>query len=108
MGMVVGADAALLAVAAVQFLAQPFQPPDRLGLQPAIGQFLDAVGQPALQVAAVERRRLAVEQVAPLRLQVRVVGVVFSAARRAGMGSGLSCGSPVSWSCMTALVGRIV
>jgi len=58
-------------VAAVEFLAQPLQPPDRLGLQPAIGEFLDAVGQPALQVAPVERRRLAVEQVPPLCLQLR-------------------------------------
>ena len=62
----VGADAALGSVAAVQFLAQPLQPPDRLRFQPAIGQFLDAVGQAAFKVAAVERRRLAVEQVAPL------------------------------------------
>gem|GEM_PF-6246264 len=45
----VGADAALLSVAAVQFLAQPFQPPNRLQLQPAIGQFLDAVGQAGLR-----------------------------------------------------------
>jgi hypothetical protein len=86
MGMRVGADAALLAVAAVELLAQPFQPPDRLGLQPAIGQFLDAVGQPALQVAPVERRRLAVEQVAPLRLQVwRRCGLQRGQARRDGI-----------------------
>ena len=57
----VEAHAALLPVTAVQFLAQPLQPPDRLRLQPAIGEFLDAVCQAAFQVAAVEWWRLAVE-----------------------------------------------
>ena len=36
---------ALRLAAAVQFLAQLLQPPHRLGLQAAIGQFLDAVGR---------------------------------------------------------------
>ena len=66
----VGANAALLALAAVQFLAQPFQPPDRLRFQPAKAEFLNAVGQPGFKVAAIERRRLAVEQLAPLRFQI--------------------------------------
>jgi hypothetical protein len=63
--------ASLCPVPAVQFLAEPFQSPDRLGLQPAIGEFLDAIGQAVFKVAPVEGRRLAVEQVAPLRLQLR-------------------------------------
>ena len=60
------------------------QPPDRLRLQPAIGQFLDAVGQPALEVAAVERRRLAVEQVAPLLPSARASA--WSSARPGARG----------------------
>src|SRR5690606_13041738 len=62
--------AALLLVTAVEFLAQPFQPPDRLRLQPAIGQFLNAVSQSGFKIAPVERRRLSVEQIAPLLLQL--------------------------------------
>ena len=67
---VVGADPAQDDVAAVELLAQRLQPGDRLGLQPAIGQFLDPVGQPALQVGPAERRRLLAEQLPPLLLQV--------------------------------------
>ena len=66
----VGADAALLFVATVQFLAQPFQSLDRLWFQAAISQFLDAVRETALQVTTIERWRLTVEQVAPLLFQV--------------------------------------
>ena len=54
----------------VELLAERLQPLHRLGLQSAIGQFLDAIGDTAFKVAAVERRRLAVEQVPPLLLQV--------------------------------------
>ena len=43
----------------------------RLGLQPAIGQFLDAVGEPAFQEAAVIGRRLGLEEIAPLLLEFR-------------------------------------
>ena len=72
---------------AVQFLAEPLKAPDRLRLQPAIGQFLDAVGQPAFEVAPVERRWLAVEQVAPLALQVgRRRGLERGQARGDGIG----------------------
>lgn len=71
--VLVGTDAALLLVAAVRFLAQPFQPPDRLRLQPAIGEFLDAISQ-------------AGSKVAPLLLQIGR-RVVLSAARRAGIRS---------------------
>ena len=38
----IGADAAHGDIAAIKLFAQGFQPPDRIGLQPAIGQFLDA------------------------------------------------------------------
>ena len=60
---------------------------DRLRFQPAIGEFLDAIGQPAFQIASVERRRLAVKQIAPLLASGRASSVLFSAARRAGIGS---------------------
>ncbi len=66
----IGTDAARGDIAAIKLFAQGFQPPDRIGLQPAIGQLLDAVGQPGFKVAAVKRRRFGFEQVAPLRLQV--------------------------------------
>ena len=58
-------------LAAVQFLAERLQPLHRLGLQPAVGQFLDAVGEPAFEEAAVVGRRLGVEEIAPLLLQLR-------------------------------------
>src|SRR5690606_8800541 len=67
----VGMETALFPVAAVQFLAQLLQPPDRLRLQPAIGEFLDAVRETALEVAPVERRRLGLEEITPLLLQIR-------------------------------------
>ena len=67
---VVGADPAKRDVAAVELLAQRLQPGDRLGFQAAIGEFLDPVGQPALQVGPAEGRRLLAEQLAPLLLQV--------------------------------------
>ena len=66
-GFQVGADAALLAVAAVQLFAEGFQPLHGFRLQAAISQFLDAVRQSALEIAAIERRRLAAEQFTPLR-----------------------------------------
>ena len=58
------------------------EPLDRLGLQPAIGEFLDAVGEPAFEEAAVVGRRLGLEEIAPLAFSSGV-GVVFSAATRA-------------------------
>src|SRR5690606_3238170 len=53
-----------------QFLAERLQVGDGLGRQAAIGQFLYPVRQPALDVAPVEHRRLPLEQVAPLLLQL--------------------------------------
>ena len=49
-------------VAAVELLAQRLEALDGLRLQAAVGQFLDAVGQPALQEAAIVGRRLGVEE----------------------------------------------
>ena len=66
----VGADAAEHDVAAVELLAERLQARPRLRLQPAVGELLDAVGEPALQVGPVEGRRLLAEQLAPLLLQV--------------------------------------
>lgn len=48
---------------------QPLEPAQGLGLQATVGQFLQAVGEPALEMAAVEGRRLGSEELAPLRLQ---------------------------------------
>ena len=56
--------------AAVELLGQRLEPLDRLGLQPAIGQFLDAVGQPAFQEAPVVERRLRLEEQLPLPAKV--------------------------------------
>lgn len=53
-GHQVGANAAFLAISAVKFLAKPLQAPDRLRLQPTIGQFLDPIGEAAFEIAPVE------------------------------------------------------
>ena len=63
--------AALHDVAAVQLLAHLLQPAHGLGLQPAIGQLLDPVGEPALEEGPVVGRRLGAEELAPLLLQLR-------------------------------------
>jgi hypothetical protein len=69
-------------VVAVVLLAEDLEPPQRLGLQPAVGELLDAVGDAVLEVAAVEGRRLGLEERAPLGFQLRIA-MVFSAAMRA-------------------------
>jgi hypothetical protein len=51
-------------------LAECYQPLHRLRLQAAVGELLDAVRQPALEVAAIEGWRLGFEELAPLLLQV--------------------------------------
>lgn len=85
----VEANSALLLVAAVQFFTQPFQPPNGLGFQPAISQFLDAIGQAGFKVAPIERRWLAIEQVTPLVLQVGCRGGLQCGEAR---GNGVMCG----------------
>ena len=57
--------------ATIQFLAEFLQPPDCFRLKAAIGQFLDAVRQSALEIPAIERRWLGLEQIAPLLLELR-------------------------------------
>ena len=77
---------------------------ERLGLEPAIGQFLNPVGQPAFEEAPVVGRRLGLEEIAPLAASDRGVGAVFRAATRAKNGVGhvrASCELGVG---MTALV----
>ena len=56
-------------VAAVEVLGNRLQPLDRLRLQPAIGEFLDAIGEPAFEESAIVGRRLGLEQIAPHRFQ---------------------------------------
>ena len=63
-------DAATGDVAVGELIAQRLEPPDRLRFQPAEGQLLDAVGQPALEKAAVVAGRLGTKELAPLRLQL--------------------------------------
>ena len=53
-----------------ELLAERLEPLHRLRLQPAVGQLLDAVGEPALEEAAVVAGRLGAEELAPLRLQL--------------------------------------
>ena len=76
---------------AIVLLSQHPKPLDGLFLQAAIGQLLNAIGQPAFQEAPVIGRRLGVEQCAPFGLQ--------GAARRALQGgqlgqNGISHGKP--------------
>ena len=54
-----------------QLLAQRLQPFDGLRFQPAIGQFLNPIGEPAFQEPAIVGWRLLVEEIAPLLLQIR-------------------------------------
>ena len=68
-------------IAAVQFLGQLAQPLHGLGLQPAVGQFLNSIGEPVFEKASIVRRRLGLEEIAPLLLQ-RGIGSVFRAATR--------------------------
>ena len=74
--------ACAVAVAAVELLAERLQPLDRLRLQPAVGQFLDSIGEPAFQEAAVVGRRLGSNRSRHIAFSAGV-GVVFSAATRA-------------------------
>ena len=65
-----------------QFLAQLLQPPHRLGLQPAIGEFLDPVGEAALEVPAIEGGGSLSNSCRHCSFSFGV-GVVFRAASRA-------------------------
>jgi hypothetical protein len=62
---------AALRLPSVKLLGQRCKPGPGLWLQPAIGEFLDAVGEPGLEEGAIVGRRLRLEEVAPLLLQVR-------------------------------------
>ena len=68
--LLTGTDAAHDRVAAIDLATQRLEALDRLRLQSAIGQFLDPVGETAFEEAPVVGRRLAVEQITPLPLQV--------------------------------------
>src|SRR3954470_3750215 len=57
-------------IATVELFAQLSELLNRLRLEPAIGQFLDAVGEPMLQEAPVVERWLGFEEIAPLLLQL--------------------------------------
>ena len=67
-------------LAAVELLAERLQPLDRLGLQPAVGQFLDPIGKPALEEAPVVGRRLGVEERRAIAPSGRACDAVLRAA----------------------------
>ena len=96
-------------IAAVELFGEVAEALQRLGLEPAIGQFLDAVGEPALQEAPVVGRRLGLEELAATAAsELGCRHAAFRAATRASTVSvivGLSQRRGVG---MTALVGREV
>ena len=67
---IIRADPAQGEIAAVELLAERLQPGHGLGAQSAVSQFLDPVGQPALEIGPAERRRFLAKQLAPLLLEV--------------------------------------
>ena len=66
---VLGRSAAARWIPAIEIFGDGFEPLDRLGLEPAVRQFLDAVGEPVFEEAPVIGRRLGLEQIAPFLLQ---------------------------------------
>ena len=94
-------------ITAVEFFAERLQALQRLGLQPAVGQFLDPVRQPVFQEAPVIGRRLGLEEIAPLLLEMRrSARLQRRHARQHGVGhSEPPCIAGVG---MTALVGGTV
>ena len=88
----------------LEFVGKRVQAFHRVFAQAAIGQFLDAIGEPVFEEAAVIGRRLAVEEVAPFLLE-SATGAVFRAANCAKTVSGIST-LPVDGRRMTALDGR--
>ena len=66
---VLGRLAAPRRIAAVELFGEVAEALQRLGLEPAIGQFLDAVGEPVFEEAPVVGRRLGLEEIAPFLLQ---------------------------------------
>ena len=69
-GALILADAAERDTAPINLLAERFQALARFRPQPAISQFLDAIGQPAFDIASAEGRWLLAVERAPLLLQV--------------------------------------
>ncbi len=69
-GAIIGADASQRGIAAIQPLAEGFEPLACFGPQPAIGEFLDAIGEPAFDIASAEGWRLLALEHAPLLLQI--------------------------------------
>ena len=68
---VLGGLAASRPVPAIEVFGDGAKPLDGLRLQSAIGQFLDTVGQPVFEEAAVIGRRFGLEEIAPLLLEIR-------------------------------------
>ena len=66
---IVGPATTHLRLATIELLAKLFEVFHGAGLQPTKRQFLQAIGEPVLQKAPVERGRFAGEHVAPQLLQ---------------------------------------
>jgi hypothetical protein len=60
----------LRVIPAVEVLGEGLEPLDGLGLEPAVGEFLNPVGEAAFEEAAVIRRWLRSEELAPLLFQI--------------------------------------
>ncbi len=73
-GALILADAAKRDIAAINLFAQRFQPGDGFGLQAAIGEFLNAIGEAAFQKAPVVGWRFGAKEAAPLLLQIADIG----------------------------------
>src|SRR5262245_29756459 len=63
------APPAPIGISAIEILRNGLEPRDRLWLEPTVGEFLDAVSEPAFEEAAVIRRGLRSEELTPLLLQ---------------------------------------
>jgi hypothetical protein len=68
-------DAAERDIAAINLLAERFQPRDGFWLQATISEFLNAIGDAPFQKAPVIGWRLGAKEAAPLLLQVADIGV---------------------------------
>ena len=94
-------------VAAVEVLGNRLEPFDRLGLQSAVRQLLNAIGEPAFEETAVYGGGSVSNRSRHIALSAGV-GVVFSAATRASTQSLILRPHRVLGGHVTALVGRVV
>ena len=104
---VLGRRAALGALSAVELLGQAASSARPSRASAAIGQFLNPVGQPAFQEAAVVGRRLGLEEIAPHGPSRPGVGGLFRAANL-GQERICSCACLLRVSAHDRSVGRVI